>query len=127
VKNVARQPGVTLNFEQHVEGAVIVIAGTVEVLEPGAVPMSDLEHYFGKYAAAIVKDLNTTNEGFLADYSIPIRITPTRVRGWQGPSPPSRLSLSPPPVITSSPTSPLIESSPATPWPSWHSSNFGDH
>jgi hypothetical protein len=44
--------------------------------------MSDLEPYFAKYAAAIVKDLHTTREGFLAAYSVPIRITPNRKRGW---------------------------------------------
>jgi len=80
LKNIARNPRVSLNIESSdgLGDDILIIAGLAQTepnpphLEPG---------YAEKYATHI-RNLGMTMEEFQQDYSVLIRITPTRIRGW---------------------------------------------
>jgi PPOX class probable F420-dependent enzyme len=81
VRNIEANPNVAfnLNSDDH-GGSVLTIEGTARV--DRTYPASDqVTAYTEKYEARIER-LGTTPEGFAADYSVPIRITPTSYRAW---------------------------------------------
>lgn len=81
VRNITANPNVAfnLNSDDH-GGSVLTIQGTARV--DRAYPASnEVPAYIEKYAARI-EQLGTTPAGFAADYSVPIRITPTSYRAW---------------------------------------------
>lgn len=80
LRNIAANPRVALNFNCTPEGGDVVVMGaTAEVL--GERPPADvMATYFAKYARGI-EQLGMTPEGFIQSYSVPIRITPTSLRG----------------------------------------------
>lgn len=81
VRNIEANPNVAfnLNSDDH-GGSVLTIRGTARV--DRTYPASDqIRAYTEKYDARIAR-LGTTPEGFAADYSVPIRITPTSYRAW---------------------------------------------
>jgi PPOX class probable F420-dependent enzyme len=78
LKNIARNPRVSLNFEgaEALGGDVVVFTGeaVVERGLPGPHP-----GYIAKYAAAAAA-WGRTAEDLYAEYSVTLRIVPTRVR-----------------------------------------------
>lgn len=80
LKNLARNPKVSLHIESSdgLGDDIVIIAGLAQTepnpphLEPG---------YAEKYATHI-RNLGMTTEEFQQDYSVLIRITPTKIRGW---------------------------------------------
>lgn len=79
LRNIAANPRVSLNLNSTRSGGdVVVLAGsaTVEAKSDG-----DLARYLDKYADDI-RGLNMTDQQFFDDYSVPVRITPDRVRGF---------------------------------------------
>lgn len=81
LRNIAANPRVSLNFNAtHTGGAVGVISGTAVVADE---PISGdaLAAYNAKYGEPIA-GLGMTNDGFHADYSVLIRITPDKLRGF---------------------------------------------
>lgn len=80
VRNVERRPGVSLHFNCSDEGGnVVVFSGQAQV-DPNAPSVAALGAYAGKYADGI-RRIGHTPESMAATYSIPIRITLTRLRG----------------------------------------------
>jgi len=80
LRNIARNPTVTLNFDSDRQGGdVIVITGTAQIDEH-APPVHQHPAYAAKYAAKI-KGMHLTAETFGRSYSVPIRVTPTKLRG----------------------------------------------
>ncbi|MEU4194310.1 TIGR03667 family PPOX class F420-dependent oxidoreductase [Kribbella sp. NPDC026611] len=79
--NLAANPRVTLNFNAtHNGGEVGVITGTA-VIDAQPLSGDTLAAYTAKYAAPI-KALGLTPPQFHADYSVVIRITPDKLRGF---------------------------------------------
>jgi len=79
--NIAGHPQVTVNFNAtHSGGDVGVISGTA-VVEESPISGAALAAYNAKYADAIVA-LGMTTDQFHADYSVLIRITPKKLRGF---------------------------------------------
>lgn len=77
VPNLKRNPTVSLNFGTG--DPVAVFTGTVEMgvtFSPEAQAA-----YLEKYKQGII-DINHTPESMLLDYSLPLRITPTKLRGF---------------------------------------------
>jgi PPOX class probable F420-dependent enzyme len=79
VRNLNRNPQVALNFvgsDPHGE-EVMVIIGEAS-LKPGnqVIPAG----YWAKYEK-LLPGIGTTVEGMIRDYSVEIRVTPTRARG----------------------------------------------
>ena len=81
LRNLRANPRVFLAVDDTRGGDdVALIEGTAELLpEPSAA--LDLPAYFEKYATPIAQ-FGWTAAGMAADYSQPIRVTPTRFLGW---------------------------------------------
>lgn len=81
IAHVAARPAVALNFNSDSDGDdVVVFAGVAE--RAGDVPANnDHEAYLAKYDEQIV-GIGSNREKFAADYSVPLRIRITKVRGF---------------------------------------------
>lgn len=81
LRNIARNTRVSLNLNStDTGGDVIILSGSARIDDNG--PTDDERAaYTAKYAEPI-KGLGMTPESFFADYSVLIRITPDRVRGF---------------------------------------------
>lgn len=81
LRHIAANPRVALAMRTDEHGdALVVITGRAAV--DAAAPRADeLEGYLVKYDASIAR-LGATPAEFGGEYSVPIRITPTRLRAW---------------------------------------------
>ncbi len=82
LRNLRLNPRVALNFDSvRGEGDVAVITGTARFAteEP---PVTECRPYLEKYGEAIEHELGGTREEYAATYSVALRITPERVRGF---------------------------------------------
>lgn len=81
IRNVERTGRASLNFNSDFHGGdVVVLTGTAEV-EPTAPAADQNPAYVEKYADGIAS-INMTPESFAASYSVPIRVTPAKLRGF---------------------------------------------
>lgn len=81
VRNARRSPKATLNLNTDERGgAVMVVTGTLEVVEDAEPPLS-IDRYREKYAAT-VPALGQTLEEFDAMYRTRLTFTPTKVRSF---------------------------------------------
>jgi PPOX class probable F420-dependent enzyme len=81
VANIKRNPHVAFNFDGDGRGGnIIVIAGEARISpeEPSA---AENDAYVAKYGASIAGGPWGTPENFAAKYTVPVRITPLKVRG----------------------------------------------
>jgi PPOX class probable F420-dependent enzyme len=77
--NIGANPRVSVHLEADPDGAdLVIVEGTARIDD--ATPSPD-QHatYMAKYREWMVRDLGSV-EAFLAEYTVPIRITPTRGR-----------------------------------------------
>ena len=80
VRNIAARPRVSLNFNTDAVGDdVVVIAGEARVAD-GEPTLDRVPPYLEKYEGAWPADM--TPERAAAEYSLPIRVRPTKVRGF---------------------------------------------
>jgi PPOX class probable F420-dependent enzyme len=80
--NIARNPKVSLHLDGENEGAhVVTVEATAEVVE-GQPPADQVAEYVEKYRGPIA-NLGWTPESFASDYSVALRITPTRSQVWE--------------------------------------------
>jgi PPOX class probable F420-dependent enzyme len=77
VANLAANPKVALNLDSNEGSEVVSIEGVARVVDGPS--NLDQPGYQTKYRH-LIKAMGTTPEQFAADYSIPIRVTPTRWR-----------------------------------------------
>ncbi|TLF82479.1 TIGR03667 family PPOX class F420-dependent oxidoreductase [Nocardia cyriacigeorgica] len=81
LRNIARNPRVSLNLNStDTGGDVAVFTGTARVEEATPTP-EEIEAYVAKYTEGLVS-ISMTREQFFAEYSVPVRITPDRLRGF---------------------------------------------
>jgi len=83
VRHIRAHPRVALNFNTDAETGdtdVIVFTGRAAIVS-NAPPADKNRAYMRKYRAGIA-GLKMTPAQYGADYSVAIRITPERVRGW---------------------------------------------
>ncbi len=80
VRNIIDRPNVSLNFNSTEHGDdVVIITGSAEV-QRDAPQVHHVPAYVTKYAGGF-ESLNMSPADFGASYSVPIRITPTKLRG----------------------------------------------
>ncbi|MFD4441137.1 TIGR03667 family PPOX class F420-dependent oxidoreductase [Nocardia sp. NPDC058519] len=80
LRHIAENPRVSLNFNSTDSGGeVAVFTGTARVGE--APTEAEIAHYVRKYTKGFVSIKMTESEFFEA-YSVPIRVTPERLRGF---------------------------------------------
>ena len=79
VRNIARNPRVSLNFNADDEGGSIVVFTGNAILNKN--PPTHDQRYLEKYRQQIPK-IGLTPESLAASYSILIQVTPTKLRGF---------------------------------------------
>ena len=83
VAHVKKNPKVALHFNTDETGDKHVIVFTGEAsIDTGCPPAHLVPAYFEKYKDDIAA-LDMTPDGFSREYSIPLRIRPAEVRGWE--------------------------------------------
>ncbi len=81
LRSIDANPRVAINLRGDRAGhAAVTIEGRAAV-DDSLPPATDLPGYVDKYSEDI-EHLGWTPESFASDYSLPIRITVTRVRAW---------------------------------------------
>ena len=80
--NIARNPRVALHLDSQDRGDDIVVVTGTAVVDPNAPPVHDNRSYLQKYAAEIKRIDQGTPEEMGRTYSVAIRITPSKVRGF---------------------------------------------
>jgi PPOX class probable F420-dependent enzyme len=84
VKHIQKNPNVSLHFnttDDKGEKRLIIFTGTA-MIDSDNPPAHRIRAYMRKYRSGIA-DLNATPEQFAGEYSVAIRINPTKVRGWE--------------------------------------------
>ncbi|GAA2754868.1 TIGR03667 family PPOX class F420-dependent oxidoreductase [Actinopolymorpha rutila] len=81
LRHIARNPRVGLHLDSNAAGNDVVVL-TGEARAP-AEPTTEEEadRYFRKYAKGI-EAIGMTPESLAREFSVPIRVTPQRLRGW---------------------------------------------
>ncbi len=83
IRNLRQNPRVSLALDNTDGGGdVITFEGTAELIEDGSVSAANVPAYVQKYSAEM-EAINLPAERMAQEYSIAIRITPTRVRTVQ--------------------------------------------
>ncbi len=80
LRNVERNPRVALNFDGNGQGGDIIVFVAEARVAPDEPPAHQVPAYAAKYAERIPR-LGMTPEQFSQAYSVPIRVTPTKLRG----------------------------------------------
>ena len=80
LRNIAERPRVSLHLDGNGQGGdIVVVLGDAAVSDDP--PAHALPDYVEKYAAFIERN-SWTPESFASDYSVPVRITATKLRGF---------------------------------------------
>lgn len=80
LKNITANPRVALHLEGDATGGnIVILSGTARLSDDP--PASAVPEYAAKYAELIGHN-GWTAESFAADYSVPIRVAPHRLRGF---------------------------------------------
>lgn len=81
IRNVERSGQASLNFNSDFHGGdVVVLTGKAEI-DASAPPADQNPAYVEKYADGFAS-INMSPEAFAATYSVALRVTPTKVRGF---------------------------------------------
>ena len=81
IRNLRKNARVTLALDETKLGEdVVIVEGTAEVLDNPDFSAT-LPAYVEKYGT-MMQDMNLTPESMAADFSVGIRITPTKFRSW---------------------------------------------
>jgi PPOX class probable F420-dependent enzyme len=80
-RNIQRDPHVGLNFDGNGQGGDIVIITGQAHISPNEPPADQNPAYVAKYHDRIARSFGTP-ANFAAQYSVAIRITPSRVHGY---------------------------------------------
>lgn len=80
LRNIAANPKTALNLDSADDGEDIVILSGRARVDPQQPPAHQVKAYIAKYAR-LIERLGWEPAAFAADYSVPVRITPRRLRG----------------------------------------------
>ena len=80
LRNIARNPHVALNFDGDGRGGDIVIVTGQARIADDAPPADRVPEYVAKYGWGFER-IRMTAEQFARTYSVPILVTPTKLRG----------------------------------------------
>ncbi len=84
LKHIRKNPQVALHFnstDKQGDQRLIIFTGTAKIGKR-SLPASKVRAYMKKYKEGI-KGLGATPEQFSVEYSVAIRITPAKLRGWE--------------------------------------------
>jgi PPOX class probable F420-dependent enzyme len=80
VRNITRYPRIAFNLDSDGRGGNMVILTGQAIIDRNAPPVNENPAYLAKYGDHITR-IGRTPESFAAAYSVPIRFTPTKLRG----------------------------------------------
>lgn len=80
-RHIAANPRVAIAMRTDVDGDDLVVLTGEASVDEGAPPANRVPEYIEKYRAAIAR-LGSDVAGFSAEYSVAIRIRPTKLRAW---------------------------------------------
>ncbi|MFX0580651.1 TIGR03667 family PPOX class F420-dependent oxidoreductase [Nocardia nepalensis] len=81
LRNIARNPRVSLHLNSTAFGAdVVILTGTARIDESGPTK-TEIAAFTEKYTKGLAS-ISMTEEQFHAEYSVTVRITPDRLRGF---------------------------------------------
>jgi PPOX class probable F420-dependent enzyme len=84
IKHIQKNSNVALHFntaDDKGEKRLIIFSGRA-VIDKACPPANQVRAYLRKYKSGI-GGLNATPDQFAGEYSVAIRVTPTKVRGWE--------------------------------------------
>ena len=81
LRNIAVHPTVSLNFQANDEGEDVIVLTGEAVVDPSAPPSNRHDEYRQKYARGTIQ-IGMTPESLAAEFSVALRVTPTKVRGF---------------------------------------------
>ncbi len=81
LRNIARDPKVALHFNSDPEGDDVAIFTGEAKIDAGVPPATQVPDYLAKYRQGI-RNIGMTPDSFAQSYSVPIRVTPTKLRGF---------------------------------------------
>lgn len=81
MRNIAARPSVALSFNSTASGGDVVVFNGEAVHDPDAPSVADNAEYVEKYQQGMA-GLNLTPAQFAAEYSAPIRVRLTKLRGF---------------------------------------------
>lgn len=81
LNHIKRSPRVALNFDSRDDGDDVVIFTGEARLAPEEPPADKHPAYMAKYAEAMAR-VSKSTERFASIYSVPVRVTPKKVRGF---------------------------------------------
>ncbi len=80
LRNIAANPRVALHLDGDGDGDdIVIVSGTAAVSDDP--PADAAPSYVDKYRDRMARN-GWSPAGFARDYSVPVRIEPTRLRGW---------------------------------------------
>jgi PPOX class probable F420-dependent enzyme len=79
--NIRRSGRVSFNLESIDEETITIFTGHAEVVPYESISRELLDRYAERYADGL-KNLNMTRTEYEASYTVPIRFTPEKLRGW---------------------------------------------
>ncbi|MFD6352316.1 TIGR03667 family PPOX class F420-dependent oxidoreductase [Nocardia tengchongensis] len=81
LRNITANPRVSLNLNTTATGGEVVVFNGEARIDADGATAAEIDTYVEKYTEGLV-EIGMTREQFFADYSIPVRIVPTRLRGF---------------------------------------------
>lgn len=84
LKHIQKNPHVSLHLNAadiKGEKQIVILTGTASI-DANVASANKIRAYMRKYKSGIT-ELNATPEQFANEYSVAIRITPTKLRGWE--------------------------------------------
>lgn len=86
LRHIAANPRVALALRTNEIGDEITVVSGEAVVDPSLPSADAVPDYVAKYAG-LIADMGSAPGPFAGEYSVPIRITPTRLRQWPGGDP----------------------------------------
>ena len=82
LSNIARSGRIALNLEATAdEEHITIFTGQAEIIDRADLPADILDRYAERYKDGI-KGIQMTRAEYEAAYTVPIRVTPEKLRGW---------------------------------------------
>lgn len=86
LRHIAANPRVALALRTDETGDEITVVTGEAAVDPSLPAAHEVPEYVAKYGE-LIAGMGSAPEPFAAEYSVPIRITPTRLRQWPGGDP----------------------------------------
>jgi PPOX class probable F420-dependent enzyme len=83
LRHIAANPRVAVAMRTDELGDEITVISGEAVVDPTSPPADQLPGYVEKYAT-LIERLGADPISFAGEYSVPVRITPTKLRQWSG-------------------------------------------